>query len=119
MPLKDKKKRSEYDRTWAKRNPIKVLQIQNRYVQKLRLAALALLGNKCVRCGFLDNRALQFDHIKGGGGKHKKTVSRNFYSYIIESVLKNRGEFQILCANCNWIKRVENNELKPKRKICL
>lgn len=29
---------------------------------------------------------------------------------LIESFLKQENKYQLLCANCNWIKREENNE---------
>ena len=59
----------------------------------------------CKRCGFTDIRALQIDHVYGGG--HKKTHNA---SMLLKQIKENPNDFQILCANCNWIKRVENNE---------
>lgn len=29
---------------------------------------------------------------------------------MLRRVLTNSSEYQLLCANCNWIKRSENNE---------
>jgi len=69
-----------------------------------------LLGNKCQKCGFNDERALQFDHINGGGVKEKKSMTTNYYKHIINSILNKEKKFQLLCANCNWIKRFENKE---------
>ena len=74
----------------------------------LRLRALETLGNKCVRCGFSDPRALQIDHINGGGSKEMK--SKGNYKIYRDIVLGNLNGYQALCANCNWIKRHENNE---------
>lgn len=74
----------------------------------LRVAVLVLLGNRCVQCGFSDSRALQVDHIRGGGGKERaKLFSRGIYWRILRGA---RG-YQLLCANCNWIKRSMRNEL--------
>lgn len=76
---------------------------------KLKKSVLALFGNKCKKCGFGDWRALQIDHINGGGRKDRKKDgynSRIFY----KRVLKNPEGFQLLCANCNWIKRYEKEE---------
>ncbi len=70
-----------------------------------------ILGNKCSRCGFLDSRALQIDHIKGGGSKEADREGWAYWKYLAklpEVDLKDR--YQILCANCNWIKRHENKE---------
>lgn len=87
-------------------------ELENRkhrqYGWKIRLAAIAMFGNKCVRCGFNDPRALQFDHIHGDGFKEKG----KYYIGFLKRLLANPDfeTYQLLCANCNWIKRYENNE---------
>jgi len=75
-----------------------------------RIVTLIELGNKCCKCGFDDVRALQIDHIHGGGTKETSSMSTvAFY----KKVIKEKGvNYQLLCANCNWIKRCENNETK-------
>jgi hypothetical protein len=77
--------------------------------QKLRRDVLFLLGDKCIRCGFSDPRALQIDHINGGGRQDRKKDGMNLGYYKRIIVGKGVG-YQLLCANCNWIKRYENNE---------
>lgn len=74
---------------------------------KIRLDALEALGGRCVRCGFDDLRALQIDHILGGGTKEHRTIGN---SAVYRKVLAGEPGYQCLCANCNWIKRAENNE---------
>ena len=74
--------------------------------RKRRLEAIALLGAKCVRCGITDTRCLQVDHINGGGCAERRAAN----SPIGNKVLKNPSKYQLLCANCNWIKRFENHE---------
>lgn len=71
-----------------------------------------ILDNKCAVCGFSNKKALQIDHISGGGSKERKVISNSwtFYKKVIESLNDNKKEYQLLCANCNWIKRVDNNE---------
>jgi hypothetical protein len=68
------------------------------------------LGKRCRTCGFEDERALQIDHIQGGGNKTRK----NGYTYIyLRNILEDpeiETKFQILCANCNWIKKAVNQE---------
>jgi hypothetical protein len=81
--------------------------------KRLRMRIFELLGAKCVRCGFNDVRALQIDHINGGGTKEIKKiggVNSKYYKYIIKKIESGSKDYQILCANCNWIKRSENNE---------
>jgi hypothetical protein len=56
-------------------------------------------------------RALQIDHVNGGGTKERKIYNgQNRYAIILKRLLENSKEYQILCANCNWIKRYNNNE---------
>lgn len=74
--------------------------------EKLRNQVLEILGNKCVKCGFLDRRALQIDHIHGGGHKERKLVSyRTIYRFIRNNPKLALEKYQLLCANCNAIKR--------------
>lgn len=103
-----------YDRDYQRRyyinNSEKRKQSSKKYNKRLKSAVFELLGNECCRCGFSDPRALQIDHINGGGGKEKKSVTAHYYKYILEKILAGSNEYQLLCANCNWIKRSENNE---------
>ena len=82
---------------------------------KKRKEVVDLLGGKCKRCGFDDMRALQIDHIKGGGYKEIKNIhSRERIRLVKESIKNNENKYQLLCANCNWIKRYED---KQKREL--
>ena len=86
------------------------------YQRRIRKATLELMGGKCVICGFSDYRALQVDHVNGGGSKAKKLITRLYHNVVMESVLKGESKYQLLCANCNWIKRFEKGE--TNRKYC-
>lgn len=81
------------------------------YDRRTRLAALELLGGKCVKCGINDWRVLQVDHINGGGNREylKTGYGARFHRKLIDGIL-HREDYQLLCANCNWIKRYEENE---------
>ena len=85
---------------------------------KLRVEIVSLLGGKCVRCGFEDIRALQIDHVNGGANKEvmkkygKPYSNCHRYVLIRDAILLGSKEYQLLCANCNWIKRFENKEIK-------
>ena len=118
------------DNGWSKRNPVKAKayrtawnqrhpdgqrKMQRAYDAKLRAAVIAFLGGVCVRCGFSDARALQIDHVRGGGKRELKGVRRSAY---YKSVMADTtGKYQLLCANCNWIKRYDNNELKSPEVV--
>lgn len=72
---------------------------------------------KCKVCGFDDIRALQIDHIEGGGRRLLGNKPMNHYrALLLDIELQNKC--QILCANCNSIKRYEKEENgKAKRNI--
>jgi len=90
------------------------------YLRKIRKKVIEALGNKCIKCGFSDYRALQIDHINGGGNKERKEMSFNqkFHNHVLSSIIKDEKKYQLLCANCNWIKRVENKESKGRVDTC-
>lgn len=79
---------------------------------------ISKLGGVCIKCGFSDVRALQVDHIKGNGYAERKYMSHHTVGYY-RAVMQDKGEnYQLLCANCNWIKRYEQNECRGSgRKI--
>jgi len=77
--------------------------------EKLRNMVFNKLGNQCAKCGFKDRRALQLDHINGGGSRELKEIkATGIYLKILKS--ENVTDYQLLCANCNWIKRAEKKE---------
>ena len=126
----EKKSRREYGHRWRAANPEKVAAILHRhyvknkavllersgvYKLKLKTEALTHYGNgvlACVTCGERRAACLTIDHIEGNGEKHRKSISVQsgipFYRWLIRSDFPDG--FQTLCMNCNWVKRVENNE---------
>jgi len=76
-----------------------------------RMKIIELLGGKCVRCGFIDWRALQIDHVNGNGQKDIRAQnSILYYKRVLRRILEGSKDYQLLCANCNWIKRYEKRE---------
>ena len=76
-----------------------------------RLWALAQLGGKCVCCGFSDVRALQIDHVNGDGKKERRERRiASLTRLALEDKAAGGHRYQLLCANCNWIKRWERDE---------
>jgi len=90
------------------------------YMRDIRIKALRVTANGgpvcCMRCGFSDMRALQFDHIDSDGSKHRK-IKHAICLYLDIVRKRNSVPVQILCANCNWIKRHENNEITGRPRI--
>lgn len=110
----NKERLSESARQCRLRNRDKYLEadrissVQRR--RRIRDAVIQHLGGRCVKCGFADTRALQIDHVNGGGTKdhtEKKSVS-SYYQRVMASAPNK--DFQLLCANCNQIKRYEMQE---------
>lgn len=82
---------------------------------RLRKAAIVALGGQCVRCGYKRNfLALQIDHIDGDGYRERHITNRRASYYTTLSRLGGQGRYQLLCANCNIIKRTENKELRRR-----
>lgn len=106
--------RASHDR-WIDANKAKNRQYKRNWWQKkqseLKDRLFSVLGDKCVRCGFKDKRALCIDHKNGGGFKELRSGISvvKYYEKVIADVGEN---YQILCHNCNWIKRHENNEVR-------
>lgn len=132
-----RERKSAYMREWRKRNLGKARDISRVASAKNRSENLALVreqarshneryrakirdffGGKCVRCGFDDIRALQMDHIKGDGWKERKHQGgrgqslNQRYREIMDNPDAAREKYQLLCANCNSIKRMENKEYR-------
>ena len=64
----------------------------------------------CQRCGIADERVLQFDHIEGDGWSHRRSLPSGsaYYRYLGRMPDPElRARIQVLCANCNIIKRIE------------
>ena len=85
------------------------------YLLKIKTEVMKHYGNgeaACLRCGYNDIRALNIDHVNGGGKNDRKSHKRHGgYSFYLK--LRKLGYpsgYQTLCANCNLIKKIENNE---------
>jgi hypothetical protein len=73
-------------------------------------------GYECVGCGNKDPECLQLDHINDDGAEHRKTAGSG--SRLMDD-LKKKGFppiVQVLCANCNWKKKVAFEEKQRQQK---
>lgn len=79
-------------------------------MKKIRAEVIALFGGKCERCGY-HGTALQFDHVAENGHAHRLEVGSAGVLRAARADRRLGGKrFQLLCANCNWEKRYENEE---------
>lgn len=99
-----------------RRNVKRNIQLPSRskeYQRELRKARrkeiLDLLGGECIQCTFSDPRALQIDHVNGGGHRERLYFGQNPVK-LFKSVKENPDNYQLLCANCNQIKKIANME---------
>lgn len=107
---------------WRQRNKEKLrnqgrkwnFETRHLYHQKI----IEFLGSKCsspnclVPDGCKDIRCLQIDHLNGNGNKERESFfsTYQYYKFIYEKLLQGSKDYQLLCANCNIIKREENKE---------
>lgn len=138
MAFKDPEVRKEYIRHYMqkRRDEMSLAQKEEFYRQRyerdaekyrnarlvLRVKAIQKLGGKCSNpfcswvnedgsVGCLDRRCLQVDHKYGGGTKERKQFGGSATAKIYRAVLTDTtGRFQLLCANCNWIKLMDKKE---------
>jgi len=88
-----------------------------------RLLILHKLGAKCVQCGFKDVRALAIDHVNSDGAEKRRKINGSqrscgykYYRAVFLEIQAGSKDYQVLCANCNWIKRIERMEVNQWRK---
>lgn len=94
-------------RKYRAENPEKNRQISRKAKAALRQKVLDAYGRKCTRCGFSDERALTLDHILNNGAQERKAIGeRGVYLRCLK--IEHRTEYQTLCMNCQFIKRVES-----------
>lgn len=82
------------------------------YRLKPRLDLMVIIGGqRCVRCSFDDIRALQVEYKNGGKIESRDFINQyEMYKFYVNNPEKAKEKLQVMCANCNWIKRYENNE---------
>lgn len=99
---------------WKEKGRLRLIEKR----EKSRLEIIQLLGSKCsnpnclVPNGCTDIRCLQIDHINGGGSKERRRIGpHSYYKKLFSEIKSGSKDYQLLCANCNWIKRYEKGEV--------
>lgn len=63
---------------------------------------------------YTDMRALTIDHVNGGGRRHMRSIGNlggaPFYSWLKQQRFP--SGYQVLCANCQFIKKVVMHEFR-------
>ena len=109
-----KEKNKEYQRKYYS---IHKLEVQKRERERCLVVKRKVLGHYsggepiCKKCSIKDLRVLSIDHLNNNGSTHRKEFTavkkggEKFYTW-----LKHRNypkEYQVLCMNCQFIKRYE------------
>lgn len=112
MPYKNKQEHRDNSNKYYREHRERQLQYVKDYRIRIRKTVIEMYGGKCVRCGESDYRCLQLDHIHGGGIKELRSYGGTISVYL--KALKHPEKYQLLCANCNWKKRYENDECSKR-----
>ena len=75
--------------------------------QRLRVEVLDFYGGKCVWCGEPDKVVLTIDYINNDGAAHRRQLNikgTKIYKWLKDN--NHPSDYQVLCFNCNWRKRV-------------
>lgn len=97
----------------ARRAHIRQNTANKKHQRMIKDALLAYYGDSsCARCGIDNPVLLCIDHINGGGRKERtanKTLGGSqFYQWLWNNGMPEG--YQVLCWNCNALKRHENKE---------
>lgn len=112
--------KKEYEKINSKlrreKSPILMQESVKKSKAKIKLQVFNAYSDdhiECKKCGYTDIRALSIDHIDGSGHAHKDHLGKRLKGESIYRWLKAHNfpqGFQVLCMNCQFIKRHENNE---------
>jgi len=69
--------------------------------RRIRIQMINHYGGKCACCGESHREFLAFDHVNGGGNKHRKIDNiRKLHMWLYQQ--KCPPGFRVLCNNCNF-----------------
>jgi len=98
----------EYNKKYYKENKPYYQNYFKNKNRKLKSKVINYYSNsilKCKTCGEERLQVLTIDHINGGGTQHREKVGRgsDFYYWLVKNDYP--SGYQVLCMNCNWLKR--------------
>lgn len=124
-----------FDLRWEKKNP-EVVQARNianywkdpsrmrqrvrDYRQRIKIEVFSHYSGSPPRCAdpfgmhdepFTDVRCLTLDHVDGSGARHREelqNLNKGLYTWILEHNFPEG--FQVLCYNCQFVKKIEMKE---------
>ena len=113
---RNKDKLAPINRNWKENHRVRMAELDSKSRYKLKIMVFGHYKKggilKCEHCGITDIRILSIDHINGGGASHLRSIGRRagqgFYRWLRDNSYP--AGYQVLCLNCNIIKRIENKE---------
>jgi hypothetical protein len=75
---------------------------RNKYID-LKIVVFDHYGNQCAYCREDALEYLTMDHINNDGASHRKEIGTEIFPWLKRNNYPNN--FQILCFNCNYVKR--------------
>lgn len=110
-----------YWRSYYLKNREKLLEQheirRKRYRKVLKVQIFNLLGNTCSNPYNLphpdwcnDLEILQIDHVHSDGWKDRRKERLAYYKKVLKEIQSGSKDYQLLCPNCNWKKKVLNKE---------
>lgn len=117
----NKESRKAYGQRYREEHSLEIKTKAKDWRCKLKLEVLTHYGGgkcRCVKCGESRMACLSLDHIQGGGTERRRRGEKSGVVLYIElrKLGFPKGTFQTLCMNCQWVKRIENNELPFQSK---
>jgi hypothetical protein len=99
-------KKAALMKKYRSEDPEKYAAQSRKAKEKERETLFEMYGHVCAACGFADKRALTLDHKLNNGNKERKALGmRGPYRRAKKEYRPD--EYQTLCMNCQFIKRVE------------
>jgi len=102
-------------------NPEYMKKLRREWKRTARLSVLNHYSNGtmvCADCGEDNINFLTVDHVEGGGRKHRKEIRTYLTLWLWGQYRKTGkwpGDFQVICSNCNDIKKFEENGFQINR----
>lgn len=109
------------DRTYCQLCLEKHRSVGLRARRELKMAVFVAYGGPiCVCCGEKNAAFLTLDHVNNDGATHRRLSgsTTTFYQYLKRLNWPKEPSLQVMCANCNWGKRV-NNGICPHQELQL
>ena len=108
-------------RMYRRKNTAKIALTRKRYKLRIKQAVLEHYSAKkipvCEGCGEAGIHLLTIDHINENGAEERRRLGKKggveFYVWLVKNNFP--AGYQVLCYNCNWLKRYkENNSIRSR-----